>query len=136
MEKHSFFIVSIILFFFTAATCHRVNSDTNNKGSVSFKCFKGRLEIKGICSNYVIKLLEGDASALNITKTWKDEESGKTYENVFGLSNPCGFPDLKEGAEFYFIIENNPNRDCMVCQAYRPTPPAKNNITAQTEPCR
>ena len=121
-------ILLLAFFVFTAATC------TKSTGNNS-KCFKGRLEIKGICMNYVVKVLEGDTTALNLEKTWVDETTDKTYANVFGLGNKCDFPDLEEGAEFYFTIEDNPTTDCMVCEAFRPTPAAKNNIKVRKTPC-
>ena len=99
-------------------------------------CYKGRLEIKGICMNYVIKVLDGDLSGLPVEKNWTDEESGKTYENVFGLDKPCDFPDLEEGEEFYFTLSGSAKSDCVVCQAFRPTPKTKNNIAVRKTPCR
>jgi hypothetical protein len=121
-------ILILAITILTAATCNK--STTGNT-----KCFKGRLEIKGICMNYVIKVLDGDTTALNLEKTWVDETTDKTYQNVFGLGNKCDFPDLAEGEEFYFTIEEKPTTDCAVCQAFRPTPAAKNNIKVSKTPC-
>ena len=118
-------LASVVL---TSATCHKTTGNTS--------CFKGRLEIKGICQNYVIRLLDGDTAALQLEKTWVDETTDKTYQNVFALQNKCDFPDLKEGDEFYFTLEASPKSDCMVCQAYRPVPAAQNNIKVSTTPCR
>ena len=93
------------------------------------KLLKGRLEIKGICSNYTIGLMEGEVDSSLISATWTDENANKTYKNVFGLGNPCSFPDsLKQGSEFYFVIDTSKQEDCIVCMAYYPTPPRKLNI--------
>ncbi len=126
-------IVFLIFIAFTtsSSTCNRTMG-TSSAG----KCFKGRLEIKGICMNYVIKVLDGDLATLNVEKTWTDEQTGKSYQNVFGLSTPCNFPDLKEGEEFYFTIATTENNDCITCKAYRPTPQKKNNISVVKEPCK
>jgi hypothetical protein len=122
-----YWIGFILLIFLSSSTC--------NKASKNKNCFKAKLEIKGICMNYTISLLEGDTAALLLAPEWTDETSGKKYTNVFALSNPCGFPDLKEGEEFYFTLEKDAKKDCMVCEAYYPTPAQKNNIRVITEPC-
>ena len=111
------FVVLIVL---TSSTC--------NKAEQSKTCFKGRLEIKGICMNYTFTLLEGDTSVVKVVSQWTNEDNGKKYKNAFALANPCSFADLKEGQEFYFTIEQDPKRDCAVCEAYYPIPPVKNNI--------
>jgi hypothetical protein len=86
--------------------------------------YKGRLEIKAICMNYTIKLLEGNLDTTKVMASWKDESTGKTHSNVFALGSPCSFPSvIKEGDEFYFTIDPNPPRDCAVCMAYYPKPP-------------
>jgi hypothetical protein len=88
-------------------------------------CFKGRLEIKGICSNYTIKLLEGNIDTSLLVENWTDEHTGKAYTNVFALGSPCTFPEsIKEGDEFYFKIDTV-QQDCNVCMAYYPTPQKK-----------
>lgn len=93
---------------------------SKNDGTV----YKGRLEIKAICMNYTIKLLEGDLDNTQIVAEWKDETTGKTHNNVFALGSACSFPaTIKEGDEFYFKIDPNPPRDCAVCMAYYPKPP-------------
>src|SRR5215216_4176999 len=82
-------------------------------------CYKGRLEIKAICSNYTIKILEGSMDTAKIAATWIDENTSKKYTNVFALDNPCSFPDdLQQGDEFYFTIKTKKDSGCMVCQAY------------------
>lgn len=120
-------LVILSAFILSSATCHKKTTDT---------CFKGRLEIKGLCMNYVIKVIEGKNPALEVEKSWKDDASGKTYENVFALASKCNFPDLKEGEEFYFTLTGTDVQNCAVCQAFRPVPTAKNAIKVITEPCR
>lgn len=120
-------LIILASFILSSATCHKKSSAT---------CFKGRLEIKGLCMNYVIKVIEGKNPALAVEKSWKDEASGQTYENVFALGSKCSFPDLKEGEEFYFTLADTEVQNCAVCQAYRPVPTATNAIKVITEPCR
>ena len=85
--------------------------------------YKGRLEIKAICMNYTIKLLEGNLDTSQVVAAWKDETTGKTYNNVFALGSVCSFPStIKEGDEFYFTIDPDPVRNCAVCMAYYPKP--------------
>jgi hypothetical protein len=115
----------------TAATCNK----TATKSTATTQCYKGRLEIKGICMNYVIKLLEGNGNALNMDSSWTDESDGKVYQYVFALSNKCNFPDLQEGDEFYFTISGKEDPSCNVCMAYRPVPASKNNIVVSKTPC-
>ena len=85
--------------------------------------YKGRLEIKAICSNYTISLLEGSIDGSRIAASWTDETTKKTYKNVFALGNPCSFPSaLAQGDEFYFVIDTAKAEDCIVCMAYYPKP--------------
>ena len=86
--------------------------------------YKGRLEIKGICMNYTIRLLEGNLDASKLVAEWKDESSGKTHNNVFALRSACTFPStINEGDEFYFTIDSTYVSNCVVCMAYYPKPP-------------
>lgn len=90
---------------------------------------KGRLEIKGICSNYTISLLDGQIDTSMIAGKWTDETTGKEYSNVFALGNPCSFPKtLQQGDEFYFRIDTAKQEDCIVCMAYYPKPVRALNI--------
>ena len=99
-------------------------------------CYKGKLEIKGICSNYTITVLEGSLDSSKISKSWTDENTNKTYSNVFALDSPCSFPaDIKEGDEFYFIVREERDKDCNVCMAYYPTPPKRLSITVSKTAC-
>ena len=86
--------------------------------------YKGRLEIKALCMNYTIKVLEGNIDTAHVAASWTDESTGKAYTNVFALDSRCTFPaDIREGDEFYFYKEDSPDRNCAVCMAYYPTPP-------------
>jgi len=88
--------------------------------------YKGRLEIKGICANYTIKVLEGNIDTSKIAGKWIDEVTNKSYTNVFALENPCYFPDsIKQGDEFYFRLDTSVNKGCIKCLAYYPTPPKR-----------
>jgi hypothetical protein len=90
-----------------------------NKDSV----YKGRLEIKGICMNYTIKLLEGALDTSRYVTEWKDESTGKSHTNVFALGSACSFPSIiNEGDEFYFTIDSSYVSNCAVCMAYYPKP--------------
>ena len=91
--------------------------------------YKGKLEIKGICMNYTIRLLEGDLDTNRVVSDWTDEHTGKKYTNVFALGSRCSFPSsIKEGDEFYFRIDSPATEDCAVCMAYYPVPPKKLSI--------
>ena len=100
-------------------------SDCSRKTTAKDK-YKARLEIKGICANYTIKLLEGNIDTSKIAAKWIDEVTNKSYSNVFALENSCYFPDsIKQGDEFYFTIDPSLNKGCVKCLAYYPTPPKK-----------
>jgi hypothetical protein len=85
--------------------------------------YKGRLEVKGICMNYTIKLLEGNIDAKKIESEWRDEVTGKTHTNVFALGSVCTFPStIKESDEFYFNLDSVTKQECAVCLAFYPKP--------------
>jgi hypothetical protein len=99
-------------------------------------CYKGRLEIKGICSNYTIKVLEGAIDTSKIAASWTDENTNKNYTNVFALESPCSFPaDINEGDEFYFTVSDKSDKNCNVCMAYYPTPPKRLIISVSKTAC-
>jgi hypothetical protein len=100
-------------------------SDCSKKKAATGK-YKGRLEIKGICLNYTIQLLEGSIDTSRIAAKWTDEVTNKSYTDVFALENPCYFPDsIKQGDEFYFRIDTSADKGCIKCLAYYPTPPKR-----------
>src|SRR5215204_4718188 len=85
--------------------------------------FKGRLEVKGMCMNYTIKLLEGNIDTSKLVAEWKNEATGKTHNNVFALGSVCNFPStINEGDEFSFTIDTSYVSKCAVCLAYYPKP--------------
>jgi hypothetical protein len=98
-------------------------SNCSKKNGAATK-YRGKLEIAGICMNYTIGVIEGDIDTAAIAGNWIDETTNKLYSNVFRLGNPCDFPNsIKQGDEFYFIIDTAKGKDCAVCMAYYPTPP-------------
>lgn len=120
------FILLAAVSFFTSSSsdCGKKNKDPK---------YQGRLEIKGICSNYTIALVSGDLDTSLYEKQWTDEMTGKSHQNVFALGNPCDFPaNINEGDTFYFSIDSSPLKDCMVCEAWYPKP--KKAIAIKVEP--
>ena len=125
---------SILIGLISVVLASQKECTNNNKKSGG--CYKGKLEIKGICSNYTITVLEGSLDRSKISKSWTDENTNKTYSNVFALDSPCSFPaDIKEGEEFYFIVREEEDKDCNVCMAYYPTPPKRLSITVSKTAC-
>ena len=107
---------------------------TNNNKAIG--CYKGKLAIKGICSNYTITVLEGNLDSSKISKSWTDENTNRTYSDVFALNSPCSFPaDINEGDEFYFKVKEEEDKNCNVCMAYYPTPPKRLSITVAKTAC-
>jgi hypothetical protein len=98
--------------------------------------FRGRLEVKGNCMNYTLKLTEGKIDTSIVAAKWTDEITGKAYTNVFALGNPCDFPKtIKQGDEFYFRIDTaTSKKECVVCMAYYPVPPRKLSIQIADKP--
>lgn len=124
------------LFLATAFAALLLNAENKCNQKKSNSCYKGKLEIKGICSNYTIRVLEGNIDTSKIATQWTDENTGKNYTNVFALESPCSFPaDIKEGDEFYFTIKEEKDKDCNVCMAYYPTPPKRLAITVSKTAC-
>ena len=84
---------------------------------------RGKLVIKGICMNYVIEVLGNNIDENLIEKSWTNEFTKISYENVFGLGSICDFPDdIDEGDEFSFSILEEKDQICANCKAYSPTP--------------
>ena len=95
--------------------------------------YKGRLELKELCMNYTISIQSKNFDTSMVVTNWIDENTGKTYKNVFGLGSRCTFPDsLKTGDEFYFTMDSTTVQNCMVCMAYYPTPRKKLSIKILT----
>lgn len=124
-----------LLFTSIALLAFLAQQKCNNKQATS-NCYKGRLEVKGTCANYTIVLLEGNIDSSRIQASWTDEQTQKTYANVFALGSPCSFPDsIQQGKEFYFKLDT-PIQNCMVCQAYYPKPAKALSIRVLDKPCR
>jgi hypothetical protein len=120
--KMKLLLVLTILAFISAS-----NTDCRNKNKETR--YQGKLEIKGICSNYTISLQSGEIDSAQIEKNWTDENTGRLYKNVFALGNPCQFPkDIAQGDTFYFVLDSSTQEPCMVCEAYYPKPAKKLNI--------
>jgi len=103
--------------FILAATTNKCKN--KNESSV----YKGKLEVKGMCMNYTIKLIEGKIDPSKFVAEWKNEVTGKTHNNVFALGSVCNFPStINEGDEFYFNIDTTYISNCAVCLAYYPKP--------------
>lgn len=115
--------VLVPLAFILAITTDKCKNKNENSA------YKGRLEVKGMCMNYTIKLLEGNIDSSKVVAEWKDEMTGKTHNNVFALGSVCNFPStIKEGDEFYFTIDTTYVSNCAVCLAYYPKPAKSNAI--------
>ena len=99
---------------------------TANKCKDNDPALKGRLEVKGMCMNYTIRLVEGNLDTALYNSEWKNETTGNIHRNVFALGSPCSFPStIKEGDEFYFTIDSTYKPNCAVCLAYYPKPSKK-----------
>ncbi len=139
MKKGLFlsYLTCLILVLFSS--CHKEADEHPYGGCISellTNCYKGRLEIKGICDNYTIKLLEGDMPSGLIDALWTNSVTGLTYQNVFRLENPCAFPETtKEGDEFYFQVLATNNESCVNCKALYPTPSKGLNIQVLSGKC-
>lgn len=104
------------------------NSDCHSKKNEE-NLYRGRLEIRGLCLNYTIAVIDGNMDESLIESEWTDEITGKHYENVFALGSPCNFPStIKAGDEFNFVIDSTTPQHCEVCLAYYPVPPKKLSI--------
>jgi hypothetical protein len=122
--------------FFLAAIAVTFSQAKCTKEKATANCYKGRLEVKGICSNYTIALVDGALDPSKLEASWTDETTGKSYKNVFALGSPCDFPaDLNVGDEFYFTLDAQP-QNCVVCQAFYPRPAKSIVIRVLDKPCR
>jgi hypothetical protein len=112
--KFFLFVTFLFCILTSSSDCHHKEKTT----------YKGRLEIKAMCSNYTISVIEGKMDSSLIVPEWTDENTGKSYHNVFKLADPCDFPStINQGDEFYFTLDTVKTKDCMVCMAYYPVPP-------------
>jgi hypothetical protein len=127
----AFFVIS----FFLTPGCEKTGipgdskSLENRQTLEASQCMKGILVKKGICGQRVIKITSQNKEGVGYAAQWKDEISGKTYENVFTVENYCSFPvSVNEGDEFTFKLTSDKTNDCVVCQSFTPVPGEKNSI--------
>ena len=100
-------------------------------------CYKGKLEIKGGCMNYTISITGSNFDTSLVMANWTDQNTGKTYQNVFALKSRCTFPDtINAGDEFYFMIDSTSVQNCAVCLMYYPVPSKKLSIKVIPGPCQ
>jgi hypothetical protein len=130
MKKPIIYLTAIITLLISGFKCDK------EEETILSGCLKGKLEIRGICMNYVITVKEGTIDPSMIEANWKDPVTGITYTNAFALGSPCDFPDsIKEGDEFYFKVVSNSDDNCAVCLAYRATPQIRLKIKVSAIPC-
>jgi len=127
--------MKLLLLFFSFVLISGSNKSCKQK-QLPAGCYKGKLEIKELCMNYTISIQSNNFDTSMVVANWKDENTGKTYKNVFELGSKCLFPDsLKAGDEFYFSIDTTLVQNCMICMAYYPTPPKKISIKVLNGAC-
>lgn len=130
--------MKLIVFGFVSFLAFLSKDGCRKSGGLPANCYKGRLEVKGQCMNYTIKVLEGNMDTSRMMSTWKDEGTGRVHENVFRLASVCNFPtEIQQGDEFYFRVETVPGaKGCAVCMAYYPTPSKELSIVVQQNSCQ
>jgi hypothetical protein len=122
--KRLSFLLCILTICITAYRC-------NNKTVPADGILKGKLVIKELCGHYVVQVQNAKLDTSLVSNGWRDDKRNKTYDNVFTVSNRCGFADaaLKEGDDFEFQFDKNPPpEDCLVCMAFYPTPRKQNVV--------
>ncbi len=120
--------VFVIALAFGSFACNKPTSKISSK-AVS-DCLTGKLVKRGICGQYVIELQSSDAQGIEIAESWNDPSSATSYQNVFTVANPCDFPSaIEQGEIFAFTIAGKGINTCSLCEAYTPTPSAKNLIS-------
>ena len=73
--------------------------------------------------NYVIQVNDSCFPQDLIEDKWTDESSNRKYNNVFALKSICDFPEnIEENDSFNFVIDNEKENNCAVCEAYTPVP--------------
>ena len=131
--KFFFIITSLILLGSTKENCkkRKQNVDIAVEG-----CYKGKLEVKGGCMNYTISITGAGFDTSLVVASWTDENTGKSYKNVFALGSRCTFSEtINAGDEFYFEIDNAAGQNCAVCMMYYPVPAKKLSIKVIQDPC-
>ena len=90
-----------ILFIISGLIVATTSKDGCKKNKSGDNTYKGRLEIKGICMNYTIKVLEGNIDTSLVASSWTDEMTGKSYTNVFNGRRRFTFKRKTSGKIFY-----------------------------------
>lgn len=101
-----------------------------HKSGVPRGKFTGKLEVAGLCGQYTIQLLSGDAdSSIHLTKSWFNPANDSTYTNVFAASNFCYFSSVGLQVGDTFTFNPGPSSEtCFTCMLYYPTPPTQSAI--------
>ena len=122
------FKVVFIAFVFISGSYNKSASTASSKANLE-GCYNGKLVKKGICGQYVIEVQSVEAQSLEIAASWYDSSSSISYQNVFTVANPCDFPaTIKQGAPVSFTVGTSAKNTCSLCEAFTPTPAAKNII--------
>ena len=117
MKKFGFILLLVIL------GCNKDEIDDR-------ETFIGKLVLKGICMNYVIQVNDDNFPRNMIEENWSNEFSDQEYQNVFALKSVCDFPEsIDEGDSFNFVIDNDKDNFCAVCEAASPVPRKSVSIT-------
>ena len=97
-------------------------------------CLKGKI-IRISCASYVVQVLNkqhvGDYG-------WKDQQGGKTYDNVINIDNACQVGQSQQGDEIFFTIKNDSaTNDCVKCMMYDAPPKKSLQVeNVSKNPCR
>lgn len=89
-------------------------------------CYKGRLEIKGACGHYTIKVLSGNIDTALIESSWTDPNTNIQYSNVFALMAYATFLKTYPKA-MNFISEFQVHLTIIALSALPSTLPLKKN---------
>ena len=126
--------VLVMIGFLFNTGCEKNETQEDMASLEQEKCLKGILVKKGICGQRVIKIISQSKDGVSYATQWKDDISGKSYENVFTVENSCAFPvAIKEGEEFNFKLTAEKANDCVHCAAHTPVPKEKNSIIISTD---
>ena len=97
-------------------------------------CLKGKV-VRITCASYVVQVINkqhvGDYG-------WRDEQGGKTYDNVINIGNPCEIGQWQQGDEIFFSIKtNNTKHECVMCMMYDAPPKTSLQVeNVSKNPCR
>ncbi|HVG13596.1 MAG TPA: hypothetical protein VM935_01510 [Chitinophagaceae bacterium] len=124
----------VMIMFLINTGCEKGETAEDRTTLGQTKCLKGILVKKGICGQRVVKVLSQTKDGVSFAASWKDEVSGKSYENVYTVENSCSFPaSIAEGDEFNFKLTADKKNDCVQCAAHTPVPKESNSIIVSTD---